>query len=600
MRLIFIFNSRLPTPRAHGIQVAAMSEAFAASGIETEIWLPKIPNDISEDIFSYYKIQRIFQIRQLKSLSLNNVFFPAGLIYRVRYLTFLISVLLKPKRPTDIFFTRHPEIAWCLSLLGYRVIFELHNWIAKKKKINRILLKKVFLIVATTNLIKEELIKSGFIQDKILVAPHGVELSKFMIDLPKAETRHRLGWPLDKKIIVYTGHLYDRKGVQTIIAAAKQLPSDYQIYLIGGLPSDIAKIKAATADIETILVLGSKKHEEIPFCLQAADILLIANSSQDQVESYYTAPLKLFEYLASGRPIVASDVPALREFLTPDLAVLVQPDQPVKMAKALISLAQDANRQAGYAQRGQQLARNFNWASRAQKIITAVSRIMSLDRLNVIQGIIDKIGAKNYLEIGVEYGTVFTRLEVVKKVAVDPNLKVSWARKLIDGWCGRQAKYFSLPSDEFFAGYASLFEKEKIDVAFIDGLHTFEQSLRDVENCLKFLSPCGVIVLHDCNPQSAPAASPQRPAASETRKWNGDVWKTIVYLRSQRKDLNIFVLDCDQGLGIIVKGEPENTLSYSKDEIVKMDYSFLENNREELLNLKNKDYFEEFLKTWKQ
>jgi hypothetical protein len=117
---------------------------------------------------------------------------------------------------------------------------------------------------------------------------------------------------------------------------------------------------------------------------------------------------------------------------------------------------------------------------------------------------------------------------------------------------------------------------------------------------LKFLSPRGAIVLHDCNPQSALAASPQRPVTNEIRKWNGDVWKTIVYLRSQRKDLNIFVLDCDQGLGIIVKGEPENTLSYSKDEIVKMDYSFLENNREELLNLKNKDYFEEFLKTWKQ
>ena len=77
--------------------------------------------------------------------------------------------------------------------------------------------------------------------------------------------------------------------------------------------------------------------------------------------------------------------------------------------------------------------------------------------------------------------------------------------------------------------------------------------------------------------------------------WCGDVWKTIVRLRSERRDLNIFVFDYDYGVGVITRGEPEGMLSFTEEEIDKMTYEDLEKNRKNFLNLKEASFFENFL-----
>ncbi len=100
------------------------------------------------------------------------------------------------------------------------------------------------------------------------------------------------------------------------------------------------------------------------------------------------------------------------------------------------------------------------------------------------------------------------------------------------------------------------------------GLHTYEQSFKDVENSLRCLNARGVVITHDCNPQSEAMARPLRlmgyaPGSNQQDwgvEWNGDVWKTICRLRSTHDDLNIFVLDCDKGMGIITRGKPEGLL----------------------------------------
>lgn len=231
-----------------------------------------------------------------------------------------------------------------------------------------------------------------------------------------------------------------------------------------------------------------------------------------------------------------------------------------------------------------------------------------MDRFEVVQQIIDRIKAKSYLEIGVEKGIVFLKLKVSKKIGVDPKFKIKRKRKLkaiLKNFSNISNEYYEMTSDMFFAKHAvRLGHLQDIDVAFIDGLHTHEQSLKDVENCLKFLKENGVIVMHDCNPLSEaeayPSKSPEQAAVScpseWTGDWCGDVWKTIVRLRSTRKDLNIFVLDCDHGLGVITKGKPESTLEYSKADIDQLSYKSLEANRVKILNLKPADYLQEFLK----
>jgi spermidine synthase len=226
-----------------------------------------------------------------------------------------------------------------------------------------------------------------------------------------------------------------------------------------------------------------------------------------------------------------------------------------------------------------------------------------MNRITVINAILKSAGGGTYLEIGVDYGLSFVCVRAEKKIALDPQIRLLPFLKILDVFSVKERCYFQLTSDEFFEKHFAVLEPGGINVAFVDGLHTYGQSLRDCHNCLEHLSPGGVIVVHDCNPQTKAAASPvgsiqeaKRPALPDwTTQWSGDVWKTIVNLRSTRPDLEVMVLDCDYGIGLIRKSRAENPLRYSEEEITEMTYADLEANRETLLNLKSPGYLFTFL-----
>ncbi len=220
-----------------------------------------------------------------------------------------------------------------------------------------------------------------------------------------------------------------------------------------------------------------------------------------------------------------------------------------------------------------------------------------MDKVQVIQYLLDQINGKTYLEIGVEFGKSFCPVIAQRKFAVDPipanpQVRAHLLQHL-------KASYYQTTSDDFFACKGHNFHDQKIDVALVDGLHTYDQSMRDIENCLTHLSANGVIVTHDCNPPTESAAASWAslglPRYIKLDVWNGDVWKAVVHLRSYRDDLNVFVLDCDYGLGIITRGTPENMLNLTAEEIDKMTFHDLDNNREQILNLKSPGYIYEFM-----
>ncbi len=232
-------------------------------------------------------------------------------------------------------------------------------------------------------------------------------------------------------------------------------------------------------------------------------------------------------------------------------------------------------------------------------------------RTDVLQKIIDHKKAQRYLEIGVNNGDNFFPIEISHKVAVDPSFAFSperqkeWETKNPDNL---KAQYVNATSDDFFAQTAA---SERFDVVFIDGLHTYQQSLQDVLNSLDRLNDNGVIMMHDCKPPHVAAAlpAPSLQAAEDLQKnaatrvpgwdgiWCGDVWKTIGYLRSNRSDLRVFVLDCDFGLGIVMKGQPDNSLDLSAAQLDKMTYADIFNGDGSLLNLKDENYLFDFLQT---
>jgi len=232
-------------------------------------------------------------------------------------------------------------------------------------------------------------------------------------------------------------------------------------------------------------------------------------------------------------------------------------------------------------------------------------KIKELNRILVINSIIEnKKNNRTYLEIGIFSGKCFLQIRAKRKIGLDPCITtrlrlmriVLFFRDLFT------TKYFAKTSDAFFTENSSLFNKYKIDVAFIDGLHTYKQSVIDVRNVLKYLNDDGIIVMHDCNPENEAAAYPalSRQQAEQlnlprwTGSWNGDVWKSIIELRSTENNLKIFVLDCDWGLGIITRGKPEKMLDFSLADFERMTYKDLENNRLDWLNLKPAEYIREF------
>jgi hypothetical protein len=237
-----------------------------------------------------------------------------------------------------------------------------------------------------------------------------------------------------------------------------------------------------------------------------------------------------------------------------------------------------------------------------------------MNRATVIQDIINKINAKYYLEIGVWTGSVIIHIDAKFKYGVDPyfqipNLKVNGKMTGFDMNRNSMILY-ETESDLFFQNFIKKDMPKGIDVAFIDGLHNYPQSLKDVKNCLEYLNDGGVIVMHDCNPLNYAMAYPVEKSIDEAIElgikgelagwngaWNGDVWKTLAHLRIEHDDLEIFTLDIDYGLGIIRKGKANKLTDITIQDIQNSDYYFLEKNREKILNLKHPRYFREFLES---
>jgi SAM-dependent methyltransferase len=201
-------------------------------------------------------------------------------------------------------------------------------------------------------------------------------------------------------------------------------------------------------------------------------------------------------------------------------------------------------------------------------------------RVAVVQAELHRFPRARYLEIGVNVGVLFLHVRAHRKVAVDPVQRIARWKRLAHPNTAIHGEFVELTSDEYFA---SIEPAETFDVVFVDGLHTYDQSLRDVENALAHLSEDGVVLVHDCNPTSATAAGPQ-PEKTGGAGWCGDVWKTIAHLRANRGELDVETLDTDYGIGVIRRRSVR--VPTAPLEVGELTYSDLAANRRELLGLR--------------
>ena len=195
-----------------------------------------------------------------------------------------------------------------------------------------------------------------------------------------------------------------------------------------------------------------------------------------------------------------------------------------------------------------------------------------MTRTDIINNFIQKFGYKSYLEIGTQNPNGnFNQIEIKNKYSVEP-FPPSGLNANDYSFVGTSDQYFDFISPD-----------TKFDIIFIDGLHHYQQVLKDIENSLNHLSENGTIVCHDC----LPTTEKMQERDDHGGEWTGDVWKAIAKLRIETIDLDIKVVDTDYGCGIIRRG---TNIPYVTNENYKT-YTFFNSNKQELMNVVSKEQF---------
>lgn len=389
MKLAYLFNGRLPTEKAYGIQVAKMCEAFGGAGLEALLLYPNRKNPtISQDIFSYYSVKNNFSVKEVKSQD----FYLPGFFDKVAFLIknyFSAKALAEEalKENADFYYTRDELAAYLLSKKNKNVIFECHRF-SNKRKLFYSHFKKIGLkIIAISDGLKKDLAKFGIKGSDILVARDGVDLEEFNINISQIDARKKLYSDLHneafgrKKIAVYVGQLYSWKGVSIFSETAEYLCEknvNYLLFVFGGTDvKDRRALKEELKNIEDnhhtnfVPILGRYPHQEVPYILKSADCAILTGNESEIVSAKYTSPLKMFEYMASGCPIVAQKLPSFLEVLNDRNSFLVEPGNAKALADKIDFVFREENARIVQERATQALedAKNYTWAGRARKIL---------------------------------------------------------------------------------------------------------------------------------------------------------------------------------------------------------------------------------------
>ncbi len=256
--------------------------------------------------------------------------------------------------------------------LPLKFIHEAHFFNSRKPFWYKYILKKSDKIIVLNKYIKNEISKVIKNDKNIFVASDGVDIKKFDIEITKEEARKKLNLPLDKKIVVYTGLLYKWKGVQTLVESSGYLSDDFLIVFVGGKEHHVKDFKNKNRKYKNVLFFGSRSHSEIPLWLKSADILVLPNTAKENISKYYTSPMKLFEYMASGIPIIASNLPSLREILNQNNSVLVEPDNAKKLAEVVNKLLNNKELSDRISKQAFKDVQNYTWGKRVNNILNFI------------------------------------------------------------------------------------------------------------------------------------------------------------------------------------------------------------------------------------
>lgn len=383
MKLIYISHWRFPSEKTMSPLIMKTCEEFARVGFEVELWTPRRQNSKlkNSDPFVFHGIRKSFVIRQIPVIDVLGIL-PGAVSFWVMVASFNVSLFFytffrRVKRGT-IFYFHDTRDALFLLPFRYPAFCEIHDFYRSSvNSINRWAFRRMRGLIVT-NRVKIDVLKKeyGVPEEKMLHQPNGVDISMFAINLSREEARKKLNLPTDKKLVLYTGHLFSWKGVDTLLEAAALLPEDYRVYFVGGTDSDIAefKVKCQMSKVKGVVVAGRKPHLEIPMWLRAADVLVLPNTAKEEASKYETSPVKLFEYMASGRPIVASNLPSIHDIVDESMVAFAEPDNAQAFAEVICHTVAETEGASGRAQNARAEVQKYSWDARTQAITDFIKK----------------------------------------------------------------------------------------------------------------------------------------------------------------------------------------------------------------------------------
>lgn len=379
MKIVVIAPTYLPARRANTIQVMKMTHAMVEAGHTVHLAVPDSANEPKpawEELARFYGLEQEFPITWLAAHP------------RLRRYDFgWRAVRWARAWGAQMIYTRLPQAAAFASWLGSPVVFEIHD--LPQGTMGPLFLR-LFLggrgasrLVAISQVLLDDLQKRFRLPAEgqfTLVASDAVDVQRYR-NLPEPNgARLKL---LDlghvdlepgRFTAGYTGHLYPGRGQEVILELAARLP-EINFLVAGGDPGQVSNLRAAanSRGLKNLVLTGFVPNADLPLYQAACEVLLmpyqrsVAASSGGDI-ARYLSPMKMFEYLACGRAILSSDLPVLREVLSPQNAVLLPAEDIEAWVAALEKLRQDPERRARLGEQARCTAQDYSWSKRAARI----------------------------------------------------------------------------------------------------------------------------------------------------------------------------------------------------------------------------------------
>lgn len=359
MKGFYFHNTDVRNTRAHMSQILN-TVANMQKNMRVELVLPRYAGEVRLETVQQNSNVRIMPpIVFLNNFGIKKPGAIAFILCNIPAICFLVSKKIKGK--ADFIYVRANlflPLVFVAFLLRVPVIYESHRkpMTSGEKIRDRILSRLVTGIVVIS-----EYLKSYYAQyeKRMLVSHDAVSLESFNNSLGREKARNLLGFPQEKRIAVYSGTVSNLKGIPYVVNAASRL-SDVDFLLAGIIAPEFKNVDLP----ENIKLLGKRDQKEIPTLLQAADVLLLPHPRGE----YSQSPMKLFEYMASGVPIVASRLPSLCEILNDSNAVLVEPENPDSLVQGIEKIFANKNKAQDLASHARMDVNAYTWEKRGEMI----------------------------------------------------------------------------------------------------------------------------------------------------------------------------------------------------------------------------------------